>query len=53
MDHVTSAAAGAAVASPWWLPALHSGAEYALPFLGCTWLLVQIYFKIKKELENK
>jgi hypothetical protein len=49
MDHVTTAAAGAAIVSPWWLDSLHSGAQYLLPFMGCVWLAVQIYYKVKKE----
>lgn len=53
MDHLTTAGAGAAIMSPWWLPALHNGAEFALPFLGCSWLLIQIYYKIKKERNSK
>lgn len=53
MDNLTTAGAGAAIVSPWWLQAAHSGAEYALPFLGCAWLLTQLYFKIKEKTRSK
>jgi hypothetical protein len=52
METVTTAGAGAAVVSPWWLSALTHGSEaatWALPILGCSWLVMQMYFKIKKE----
>lgn len=50
METVTTAGAGAAVVSPWWLPVVHdvsSVASWMLPILGCTWLLMQMYFKLK------
>lgn len=50
MDTVTTAGAGAAVISPWWLPLLtsaHEAAAWLLPFFGCAWLLIQIAFKLK------
>jgi hypothetical protein len=51
MDTITTAGAGAAVVSPWWLPVIHGiseGASWALPVLGCSWLLMQMYFKLKE-----
>lgn len=52
MDTVTTAGAGAAIVSPWWLPLLtsaHEAAAWLLPFLGCAWLLIQIVYKIRSE----
>jgi hypothetical protein len=46
---LTDAGAVAAIASPWWLPALHSWSEVAaqiLPIAGVTWLVVQIAVKL-------
>lgn len=46
---VTDTGAVAAIASPWWLPALHSWSDIAaqlLPIAGVTWLVVQIAIKI-------
>lgn len=48
-DIVTNTGAVAAIASPWWLPALHQVSEVAglaLPILGVLWLCVQISVKI-------
>lgn len=45
METVATAGAGAAIVSPWWLPALHdinAGAAWLLPLLGCTLLTLQI-----------
>jgi hypothetical protein len=56
MDTVTTAGAGAAVVSPWWLPLLtssHDAAQFLLPFAGLAWLVIQAYYKIKKERNNK
>lgn len=53
MEHFTTATAGAAIVSPWWLGALHSGAEYLLPFMGIAWIAMQMYYKIKKESKSK
>jgi hypothetical protein len=52
METVTTAGAGAAVVSPWWLPVVHelnAVAEWFLPFLGCARLLMQMYYKIRME----
>lgn len=49
MDTVTTAGAGAAVVSPWWLPLLtsaHEAAAWLLPFMGVAWLAMQMYFKL-------
>lgn len=46
---VTDTGAVAAIASPWWLPALHDVSQVAaflLPIVGVTWLVVQIAVKI-------
>lgn len=51
-DIVTNIGAGAAIISPWWLPALREWSEVAglcLPILGCTWLVIQIGYKLYKE----
>jgi hypothetical protein len=48
---ITTAGAGAAVVSPWWLPSLHEvstvAAELA-PILGAIWLLTQIILKVSE-----
>lgn len=49
MNTLTTAGAGAAVVSPWWLPVIHhinAGAAWLLPVLGCTWLIIQIAYKL-------
>jgi hypothetical protein len=46
---VTDTGAVAAIASPWWLPALHSVSDVAalvLPILGVLWLCLQIVVKL-------
>lgn len=46
---VTDTGAIAAIASPWWLPALHDVSQVAaflLPIVGVVWLVVQIAVKI-------
>lgn len=46
---VTDTGAVAAIASPWWLPALHDVSQFAaewLPILGAVWLVVQIGVKV-------
>lgn len=48
---VTDTGAIAAVASPWWLPALHQVSDVAallLPIAGVIWLVVQIVVKIQQ-----
>lgn len=48
-ETATTAAAGAAIASPFWLPNVHTVSEAAaeiLPILGAIWLIVQIVTKI-------
>lgn len=46
---MTDTGAVAAIASPWWLPALHDVSQVAallLPIAGVIWLAVQIVVKI-------
>lgn len=53
---VTDTGAVAAIASPLWLPALHTASEVAaliLPILGATWLAVQIIIKLHQALKRK
>ena len=53
---VTDTGAVAALASPLWLPALHTASEVAaliLPILGATWLAVQIIIKLHQTLKRK
>ena len=48
-EFVTNTGAVAAIASPWWLPTLHTisdVAALALPIMGVIWLSVQIVVKI-------
>lgn len=48
-ENLTTAAAGAAVVSPFWLPSVQHLSELAsitLPILGALWLIVQIIAKI-------
>lgn len=52
----TTTGALAAVASPVWLPKLHTIsiiAAEALPILGATWLIVQIVIKIYVTIRNR
>ena len=56
MDSVTTAVAGAAVASPLWMKALdatHDIVAWSLPFMGFAWLALQMYFKIRNETRNR
>lgn len=51
LERSTDVIAAAGVASPFWLPGLQSVSELSallLPIAGVTWLLVQIYYHIKK-----
>lgn len=48
-EAITDTGAVAALASPLWLPALHTASEIAalvLPILGAAWLAVQIVLKL-------
>lgn len=50
MDQFTTATAGAAIVSPWWLPVItgvSTAASWALPIMGCAWLGMQMYYKWK------
>lgn len=56
MQQTTNVIAGAAVASPWWLPALQNFSEIAalmLPIAGLIWLMVQIITHITKYYKDK
>ena len=53
-DAVKAAVAPAAVASPLWLPVIHTvseGAALILPILGVVWLVIQMtdYFNKKRK----
>ena len=53
---MTDTGAVAAIASPWWLPALHDVSQVAaliLPILGVVWLSVQIGVKIYQARHGK
>lgn len=55
-ENYTSAVAGAAVTSPWWLPVLQHWSELSallLPIAGLTWLLVQIFGYITKLVKER
>jgi hypothetical protein len=48
-EMVTDVGAVAAIASPWWLPALHDWSTIAaelLPIAGVTWLVLQVTVKL-------
>ena len=48
-ETITDTGAVAALASPLWLPALHTASEVAaliLPILGASWLVIQIGLKL-------
>ncbi len=48
-EAITDTAAVGAIASPWWLPTLHSWSEVAaqlLPIAGVAWLVIQIGVKL-------
>lgn len=48
-ENLTTATAGAAVVSPFWLPSIQGISEIAsvaLPILGAIWLIVQIVAKV-------
>lgn len=52
MDNTTTAVAASAVASPVWLPWLHTASETAAtiaPIIGLIWLVIQI---VSKSLET-
>jgi membrane protein implicated in regulation of membrane protease activity len=49
MDHVTSAGAGAALTTPWWLTALNPWLQTLVLILSAAWLLMQMYRFAKKK----
>jgi len=56
LDNTTAGVAISAVASPVWLPMLHSlsdGAAIIAPILGTVWLVVQIIGKAKEILRKR
>lgn len=56
VENTTTAAAVAAVASPVWLPWLHTASEVAAtiaPILGVVWLVVQIVTKTVEMFRKK
>lgn len=56
MDNTTTAVAGAAVITPFWLPWLQTASELAAviaPILGVIWLVVQIWAKIHDTMNKK
>lgn len=55
-NDVTNVAAGGAIVSPWWLPAIAGVSEFAaiiLPILGAIWLAVQIWAKVTEVRRGK
>jgi flagellar biogenesis protein FliO len=56
LDNATSAAAGAALTSPLWLPVLEDMSSLSallLPILGAIWLIVQIIVKMIERKERR
>lgn len=50
-ERTTTAIAVGAGLTPVWLPTLREASEAAgllLPILGCTWLIIQVIFKLMK-----
>lgn len=53
---MTSAGAGVALTSPWWLPTLKAASSVAadvLPILGALWLIVQIVTRLTDTFRKK
>jgi Na+/alanine symporter len=51
MEATNKGAAVAAIASPWWLPGLHTISEVAalvLPIMGVLWIVLQVVIAIYK-----
>lgn len=56
IDRSTTAIAAGATVSPFWLPYLQGvsdGAALVLPILGAAWIIMQMYFHIKKNRTGK
>lgn len=49
METATTAGAGVAVTSPFWLQTLNPYIQLVVAVMGGVWLGVQIYYKIKNE----
>jgi hypothetical protein len=55
-EPATPLVATAAMAAPWWLPALKQASVYAgdwLPILGAVWLVVQIVTRIVEAIRRR
>lgn len=51
MDKLNNTVAAGAVVSPWWMPNLEAASQTAallLPICGVVWILIQVYYKIRK-----
>lgn len=53
MDTATTAGAGAALTSPWWIQTLNPYVQLIVALMGGVWIAVQIYYKIKNERKPK
>lgn len=49
METATTAGAGVAITTPFWLQTLNPYVQFAVAVLGCIWIGVQIYYRIKNE----
>jgi hypothetical protein len=49
METVTTAGAGVAISTPFWLQTLNPYVQFAVALMGGIWIGVQIYYKIKNE----
>jgi hypothetical protein len=50
MDRVTDGVATVSLTVPLWLAGIHDiFVQWVVPILGATWLIVQMYYKIKTE----
>jgi hypothetical protein len=47
METITSAGAGAALTTPFWMQQINPYAQFTVCVLGGIWFAVQIYYKIK------
>jgi hypothetical protein len=47
METATTAGAGVALTTPFWITTLNPYIQFTVGILGATWLVVQIYYKIK------
>jgi hypothetical protein len=49
METATTAGAGIAVTAPLWLQTLNPYLQLVAVVMGCSWIAVQMYYKIKNE----